>query len=545
MRRRVFVKNLLFTVGAAIGFRFCERVAAGQGSFDLVIENARVADGTGKPLYPADVGIRHGRIDRIGSLHQAPATKRIDARGLVLAPGFIDVHTHLEEQIKRVNRRLAADNFVQQGVTTVITGNCGTSAPDIAAFLQKLQRLRLGVNIATLVGHNTVRQVALGLGPRQPTPGQLRTMEARVESGLAAGAVGFSTGLGYRPGVFAAESEVVSLVGVAARHGAAYVTHLRDEGAGEMAALEEAIRTARQAGAPKLHISHYKVVGRSQWGTAALRLARLRKAEEGQRMRMTVDVYPYTALSSTLDYLIPEDALRALRGSPVQKRENFERALEATLSKLRRDGWEDYSHVRLAFSKRHKEWIGRSIPEIVGSLRGTSRPSARDQAAWILQNYAPGDIQMIAAAMSEGDLQQILSAPDVVFGSDSSVHYRGVGRPHPRGSGTFPRIFAEYVRKQKLLTLEEAVRRATGLAAEIFDLPERGLIREGYWADLVLFDPATIQDRATFEDPWRPPEGIQFVIENGELVVRNGKLTGLLPGKVVRRSLNPGPGRGP
>lgn len=543
MRRSLHVWKLLFVLSAVVVFHFSECVEASQGPFDLVIENARVVDGTGNPPYQADVGIRNGRIDRIGSLHQVPATKRIDARGLVLAPGFIDVHTHLEEQIKRVSRRLAADNFVLQGITTVITGNCGNSAPQLAALMRKLQRLRLGVNIATFVGHNTVHQVAVGLGPKKPTPGQQQRMGALVESGLAAGTLGFSTGLCYRPGVFTAESEVVSLVGVAARQGAVYATHIRDEGSGGMAALEEAISTAQQAGAPKLHISHFKAGGRSQWGTAGLRLARLRKAEEGQRMRTTADVYPYTSLSSTLDYLVPEEAMLAMRS--LQKRESFERALEATLGKLRRDGWEDYSHVRVAFSTRHPEWIGRSIPQIVGSLRGTSRPSARDQATWVLRNYAGGDIQMIAEAMSECDLQQILTAPDVVFSSDSSVHYRGVGRPHPRGSGTFPRIFAEYVRKQKLLTLEEAVRRATGLAAEIFDLPERGVIREGYRADLVIFDPASIQDRASFEDPWQAPVGIPFVIENGEFVVREGKLTGLLPGQAVRRSRNLGARRAP
>ena len=496
--------------------------------------NGLVVDGAGKPAYRADIGIRNGRIERTGSLAGEPARQRIDARGLVVAPGFIDVHTYLEEQIKLSTRRFVADNFLLQGVTTVITGNCGRSAPDIAALFQKLQRLRLALNIATLVGHNTVRQSVCGYSARKPTPQQLQKMEALVGAALHAGAVGFSTGLCYKPGLFASEDEVATLVVVAARQGAVYAAHIRDEGAGGMAALEEAVRTAERAGAPKLHISHFKAAGRAQWGMAQARLEWLRRAA-GSGRRVTADMYPYTAISSTLDYLIPPEAFRLLSGPPAARTKNFQRAIDATLHKLHRDGWQDYSHVRIAFSEKHKDGIGRSLPDVVRSERGTSAASLRDQAAWILRNQAPGDIQIIAAEMSEQDVRQIITAPEMVFGSDSSVHYRGLGRPHPRGAGTFPRVFAEYVRKLKVLSLEEAVRRASGLPAEIFELPERGLIREGYWADLVLFDPARIQDRATYEDPWQPPEGISWVIENGVVVVRDGKLRGALPGQPVRR----------
>jgi N-acyl-D-aspartate/D-glutamate deacylase len=363
-------------------------------------------------------------------------------------------------------------------------------------------------------------------------------MQSLVEVALEQGAVGFSTGLCYKPGLFAGEDEVATLVSAAAREGTVYATHIRDEGAGSMAALEEAVRTAQRAGATKLHLSHFKAAGRAQWGQARARLDWVRRAG-GPGLRVTADLYPYTAASSTLDYLVPEEAVRGLAGPARGRGENFQRALDATLEKLHRNGWQDYSHVRVAFSERHKEWIGRTIPDIVRGLTSTSTASAREQAAWIVKNQARGDIQIITEEMNEQDLRQIITVPETVFGSDSSVRYRGLGRPHPRGWGTFPRILGEYVRRLKLLTLEEAVRRATGLPAAIFDLPDRGLIREGFWADLVVFDADRIVDRASEADPWRPPEGISFVVVNGILVARGGKLTGALPGRPVRRALRP------
>jgi dihydroorotase/N-acyl-D-amino-acid deacylase len=346
--------------------------------------------------------------------------------------------------------------------------------------------------------------------------------------------VGFSTGLCYKPGIYASEEEVVGLVRVAAQENAIYATHLRDEAAGGQVALAEAVRTAERAGAPKLHISHCKAAGRAQWGTARARLDGARQTV-GMQTHLTADLYPYTAVSSTLEYLIPPEAFPLLGGPAAKRPQNFARAVDLTLEKLRRDGWPDYSNVRVSFSEKHKEWIGRTIPDIVKSGPGGAAP-VRDQAAWILKNQARGDVQVIAEEMSEPDVRQLITAPDMVFGSDSSVHYRGLGRPHPRGAGTFPRIFAEFVRDEKLLTLEDAVHRATGLAAEIFGLPERGLIREGYWADIVIFDPGRLQDRATFEDPWKPPEGIAGVVVNGSVAVRGTKLTGALAGRPVLRS---------
>ncbi len=504
------------------------------GLFDLLILNGLLVDGSGKPAYRADIGIRNGRIARIGSLGGEPGRQTIDAQGLVVAPGFIDVHTHLEEQIKKVSSRFTADNFILQGVTTVITGNCGRSAPDVEMFFKKLARLKLALNIATLVGHNTVRQVVCGSRPSKPRPLQIQKMESLVEAALESGALGLSTGLCYKPGLFAAEDEVVALVRVCARHGGVYATHIRDEGAGGMAALEEALRTAQSAGAPKLHVSHFKAAGRSQWGTAEKRLDWLRRTA-GPTTQVTADLYPYTAISSLLDYLIPQEAFRRLGGPLKDREKDFTRAVDATLEQLHRNGWQDYSRVRIAFSEKHQDWIGRTIPQIVADLENGSAPTPREEAAWILKVQARGDIQIIAEEMSEQDLRQIITSPEIFFGSDSSVHYRGVGRPHPRGSGTFPRIFGEYVRELKLLRLEDAVRRATSLPAETFELPERGRVQEGFWADLLLFDPSRIRDRATPENPWHSPDGIPYVIENGRVVVRDGKPTGALPGQPVRR----------
>jgi N-acyl-D-amino-acid deacylase len=506
--------------------------APSQSAFDLIITNGLIVDGTGSPGFHADVGIRNGRIEKIGSLAGAPSRLKIDAQGQVVAPGFIDAHVHIEDQIKGSAARLPADNFLRQGVTTVITGNCGRSAPDMAEFFRKLERLKLAINVATLIGHNTIRQQVCGARPK-PTPEQMARMEEMVKAGIQAGALGFSTGLCYTPGVFASEDEVVALVRVAAAEHAVYATHLRDETSREQAALAEAVETARRAGAPQLHISHFKAAGRSQWGTARARLDQARQTI-GPQTRLTTDMYPYTALSTTLEYLVPPEAYPLLGGPAAERSRNFARAVDLTLEKLHRDGWQDYSNVRVAFSAKHKNWIGQTIPEIVHSEVGGSA-QVRDQAAWILRNVT-GGVQIVAAEMNEADVRQIITAPDMVFGSDSSIHYRGLGRPHPRGAGTFPRVFAEYEREQKLLTLEQAVRRATGLATEIFSLPDRGFIREGDWADVVIFDPTRIQDRATFEDPWQPPDGITAVIVNGQVAVRGNKMTGVLAGRPILRA---------
>jgi N-acyl-D-amino-acid deacylase len=519
------------------GFALLVLLAAGahratsQKAYDLVITNGVIIDGTGRSGFHADLGIRAGRIEKIGSLAQAAALARIDAQGQVVSPGFIDVHVHIEEQIKRSSVRLVADNFLLQGVTTVITGNCGFSAPDIGDLFRKLNGLKLAVNVATLVGHNSIRRQVCG-GRAKPSPEQMAHMEAMVRAGIRAGALGFSTGLCYSPGLFASEDEVVDLVRVAAQEHGIYATHLRDEASEEQAALAEAVHTAQRAGATRLHISHFKAAGQSQWGTARARLDGARQSA-GPQIRLTSDLYPYTALSTTLDYLVPPQA-RALLAGPASPR-SLARATDLTLEKLRRDGWPDYSNVCISFSLHHKEWVGRTIPEIVRSETG-SEAALRAQAEWILKHQSPGDIQIIAQEMNEQDVQQLMAAPDMVFGSDSSVHYRGVGRPHPRGQGTFPRIFGEYMRHLKLFTLEEAVHRSTGLAAEIFELPRRGLIREGYWADLVIFDPARLQDRATFADPWAPPQGIAYVVVNGVVAVRGTKPTGAWAGQPVTRA---------
>ena len=513
----------------------CGLSAAPPDAYDLVITNGLIVDGTGRAGIHADVGIRDGRIATIGSLAKAPARSRIDAQGQVVSPGFIDAHVHIENQIKLSQVRLVADNFLLQGVTTVITGNCGASAPDIAALFRKLDRLKLAVNVATLVGHNTLRQQVCGARPN-PTPEQIARMQALVRAGIEAGALGFSTGLCYQPGLFAHEDEVVALVRVVAQEHAIYATHLRNEAAEEPAAIAEAVRTAQRAGLPRLHISHFKAAGQSQWGTARARLDEARKTA-GAQIRLTSDLYPYTALSSTLDYLIPPEAFPLLGGPSPQNRA---RAIDLTLAKLHRDGWQDYSNVRVSFSIKHKEWIGRTIPSIVANRTGGA-DSVRAQAAWILATEGAGNVQIIAEEMNAQDVQQLITAPDMVYGSDSSIHYRGLGQPHPRGMGTFPRIFAEDVRDQKLLTLEDAVHRATGLTAEIFALPLRGYIREGYWADLVIFDPGKIQDRATFTDPWDPPQGITYVIVNGAVEAHGIKLTGALAGRPVTRVTHAAP----
>ena len=498
-------------------------------AYDLLIKNARVVDGTGNPWFRADVAVRDGRIARIGRVEENEARKVVDARNQIVAPGFIDVHTHVEN----IYNQPAAENFVRMGVTSVVTGNCGYSATDIGAFLGRIKEQPLAVNLATLIAHGDVRRKVLGLEARAPTSEELRKMEAIVEQGMRDGAVGLSTGLIYVPGTYAKTDEVTALARVAARHGGVYATHMRNEGEHVLEAIRESIAIGESAGLP-VEISHFKISNKKLWGQTPATIGLVREAR-GRGLQVTVDQYAYTASSTSLDSRLPSWALEGGRDAGKKRladKPTRERIVNEMKDTLKRSGFKDFSFAMVASYEPNPAFNGKSIAEITKTARG--KTDVPNQIEQILEMYAAGGAGMVYHSMGEPDVQNIMREPFTMIASDSGVRRFGEGAPHPRGYGNNARVLARYVRELRLLTLEDAIRKMTSLPAQTFRLADRGLLREGFAADLVIFDEATIADRATFESPHRYPVGISHVFVNGEEVFAGGQLTPARPGQAVR-----------
>src|ERR1043165_4623812 len=530
-----------------------------DGEFDLVITGAEIIDGSGGSSFMSDLGIRERRIACIGNLHGAKARSVIDANGLTLAPGFIDVHTHIERNVPQAGAFLAP-NFVRQGVTTVITGNCGRSFLEIGKFFRRIEANGSQLNVASLIGHNTIRSQVMKQRSSVPSQAEMAEMEKLVEIAMRDGALGISTGLVYVPGTFAKTKEISTLAKIVANENGIYVSHLRDEGSKGREALEEAISIGEETGVP-VHISHFKAQGPNEWGSAESRLELVRAANK-RGIAVSLDQYLYAASSTGLAVLLPswlsdgdlDSAKQKLRDPATRKRIRNE-----MLAQLKRNGWKDYAFARIAFYQFDQSLVGLNIAEITQRRAGrtlsahaaivrsafptsepTSQASADDelgrQAETVIDLFSHGGAQMVFFDMSEGDVELIMKNPLVMFGSDSSVREENPAvLPHPRGMGTFPRILGVYVREKKLFSLEEAVQRMTSLPAKTFGLKDRGLIKENNCADLVIFDRNNIIDTATFEKPFSFPAGVEYVIVNGSIVLEHHQFSKSLPGAAIRR----------
>jgi N-acyl-D-amino-acid deacylase len=502
---------------------------ANASVYDLLITNARIVDGSGNPWFRADVGIRDGRIVRIGHISTDTARKLIDARGQTLAPGFIDVHTHVES----IYSLPAAENFIRMGVTSLVTGNCGTSATEVDEFLGRMKEKPLAVNLATLIAHGSVRRKVMGLGDRQPSAEELKQMEALVAQGMKDGAVGLSTGLIYVPGTYAKTDEIVALARIAARYGGLYATHMRNEGDKVADAIRESIQIGEQAGLP-VEISHFKISNKKLWGQTPMTLGLVREAR-ARGLMVTVDQYAYTASSTSLDSRLPawlragglEEAKKRLADKALR-----EKAINDIKEALKRSGFKDYSFAVVASYKPDNSFNGKSIAQITKEVRKKS--DVTSQIEQMLDMYEAGGAGMIYHGMDEGDVKRIMQEPFTMIASDSGVRELDESVPHPRGYGNNARVLGRYVRELKLITLEDAIRKMTSLPAQTFGFRDRGLIREGFAADLVLFDENTIADQATFEKPHQFPIGISYVIVNGETVLANGQMTEARPGIALR-----------
>ncbi len=503
--------------------------AVSAQDYDLIIRRGRVVDGTGNPAWFADVAIRDGRIAALGRV-TGTAKAEWNAAGLVIAPGFIDVHTHADD----LAAKPVAENFLRMGVTTLVAGNCGSSPVDVGKALRAIEAKTVCVNFATLIGHNSVRRAGMGGSfNRPPTAEELQKMRDVTEQALRDGAVGLSTGLIYTPGVFSQTEEIIELAKVVARYDGLYATHQRDESTGIFESLAEIIRIAREAGV-RAQVSHLKLSGERAWGRADEVLALLEQAR-AEGLDITQDQYAYTASSTGISQLIPSAAregtardFRRRLDDPAQKAQ-----LMATMrERLRARGREDYAYAVVAHYRHDPSLNGLNIVEAAQRHRGAA--TLDDQIEMILEIQRNGGASGVFHGMNEDDLQAFMRHPNTMVACDSGLRTLGEGVPHPRGYGNNARVLNRYVRELKVLRLEDAIRKMTSLPATVFRFEERGLLRPGYWADLIVFDPGQVRDTATYTDPHHYAEGFVHVLVNGVPVIQNHELTGARPGRVLR-----------
>ena len=535
----------------------CQAATAG---YDLIIRNGHIIDGTGSPWYAADVGIRAGRIAAVGSLGNATATRIVDAHGLVVAPGFIDMLGQSELTLL-VDPRAPSKIF--QGITTEITGEGESVAPvndtilrenksyahygikpdwhTLTEYFARLERQGIGINFATYVGATSVREMVIGYSDRAPSADELQRMEQLVEQGMRQGAMGLSTALEYPPAPYATTEELIALARVAARFGGIYATHMRDEGNAETAALEETLRIGREAQIP-IEIFHLKIAGKRNFGGVPLLRDRIEKAR-AQGVDAAADTYAYTAWSNSLAAFTPpwandggkEQLLRRLKDPATRAR--MRRDMMTPSDKwdnewLEIEGPQDV----LICAVNHSELLpyrGKRLSEVAAEWHEEPIDAIFD---FLIRDDAATSVAVFG--MSGSDVALVLQQPWVSIGTDDSATFPegvlGLDHPHPRAYGTFPRILAKYVREEGKLSLPDAIRKFTALPAQREHLAERGVIKVGMWADLVVFDPGAIRDVATYEDPNRLAEGMSFVLVNGVPVLEEGKMTGARPGRVLR-----------
>jgi N-acyl-D-aspartate/D-glutamate deacylase len=512
--------------------------------YDLVLRGGTLFDGTGAPGVVADVAVRGGRVAAVGARLAEAGAEEIDLRGLAVAPGFVDIHSHADGTVMQDPMM---ESVIRQGVTTVIVGQDGGSAAprsrggngaftSMAQLLAAIDRLPPAANVASMVGLGTVRGTVVGADDRPATPDELRRMIALVESALADGACGVSTGLEYTPGAFASQAELIELARPAARRGLVYSTHMRNEDDRLLDALAEAVAVARGAGCA-LQVSHLKTQGPRNWGKLDDAFALLERAA-GDGVDVAFDRYPYVAYQTGLTSLFPvwsRDGGTTAFLARVDSASVGARVKEATLAKVALIGGWDNVQVT---SVREPADKGAEGQRLGSYARG--RGEDPYTLAVALLRRSRGDVGMVGFAMSEDNVDRILAHPRGMVCSDGGAFAVSGparrGHPHPRGLGTFPRVLARYVRERKALTLEQAVRKMSALPAARARLADRGRVAVGLAADLVAFDPATVRDRATFEAPYQYPEGISLVVVNGGVALRDGQRPAGRRGRTLRPS---------
>jgi len=503
------------------------RLASAQsppGSVELLLRGGLVVDGTGQPGSIQDVAIGNGKILAIGALNALDARQTIDCQGLMLAPGFIDLHNHSDDVITAPATR-AAVCYLLQGCTSLVTGNCGSGPIDVDEYLSKIDSRGAGTNILHLLPHGDLRSQVMGKVAREPSADELSKMCDLAEQAMQAGAWGMSTGLIYVPGTYAKTSELVAIAQVISQYHGIYASHIRSEGGGLVDAIEEALTIGRQAQLP-VHVSHLKSSGRENWGRLHVAVELIEAARRGGQT-VTADQYPYVASSTSLEAtLLPAWSREGGRPDLEQRlatpadRARIAQAVEAQLA--------NKSRIQIAAYSRNRAWVGKSIEEIA-ALEG------RPAVDIVLEIEANGGAKVVNFGMSEDDVRLAMRMPWVATASDGGVKIPSADKPHPRSFGTFSRKLGLYTRQEKILDWPQAIRSCSGLPADIIGLQNRGYIKPGYAADIAIFQPDQIEDRATYEEPFRYASGMKWVLVNGALAVADGVPTGALAGQALRK----------
>lgn len=513
------------------------RIFAQDFEYDYLIQNARIIDGTGAPWFIGDVGIKGDKIvDVAFKLDGNKAKKVINANGLYLSPGFIDIHSHARGGLIF---EPTMENLLRQGITTVIEGNDGSSPLPLRTAFEEFGNLPLGANIGFFVGHGTIRDSVMNWENRKPTKEELNRMKSLVEEAMKEGAFGLSTGLIYPPGSFADTDEIIELAKVAAKFGGIYITHMRNESNKILESIEETIKIGKEAKIP-VQITHHKIVGRANWGMSLKTLLRVERAREEEGIDVTLDQYPYTATHTGITVLIPNWAMAEGSEKLLERLKNPElRNLikQGIAENMKSDrGSGDPANIQIGSCRWKPEYQGKTLAQILKE-RGVE-PNFENASELVIEIVENGGATAIFHSLSEEDLQRIMRFPWTMIATDGGVAKPGMGFPHPRTYGTFPRVLSRYVRDLGLLTLEEAIRKMTSLPAWRLKLFNRGLIRPGYYADVVVFDYEKIKDKATFQNPHQYSEGVVYLWVNGVLTIEDGKLTGKTGGRILKRGEN-------
>ena len=529
-------KLIIFVIATLALFGFSPAPSAQNATYDLVIRGGLIVDGSGSPWYRADVAIKGDTVIRIAQKIQEPARRTIDLNGQVVAPGFIDIHTHARRGIFEVP---TAENYVRQGVTTLIEGPDGGSPVPLAPFFKRLEALPKSVNFGMFIGQGSVRAAVIGDVKRKPTPEELDKMRALVKQGMDDGAFGLSSGLFYVPGTFTETDEVVELAKVAGRYGGIYISHMRDEATRIIDSVKETIAIGERGGLPT-QVTHHKIIGKKNWGKSITTL-RLVDEARARGVDATIDQYPYTASSTSVTAaLLPAWAQEGGREELLKRLKDpaTRRKIKTETTRLIREerGGGDPRNVQIASCSWDASLAGKNLSDITRLRKMVvTIPNAAETALWLVEQ---GGCSGIFHAISEADLKRILRHPATMIGSDGEIPIFGRASPHPRSYGTFARVLGVYVREKRVISLEEAVRKMTSFPAQRLGLGDRGLLRPGMKADIAIFDPATVRDLATFEKPHQYATGFSLVIVNGQIVFQSGAMTAARPGKVLYHQSN-------
>lgn len=494
---------------------------------DIVIRGAIVFDGSNQPGRRADVAIRGERIVAVGKFEIAGQPRVIEADGLFVAPGFIDLHTHCDTTGITSPDRRALVNYLTQGVATVVTGNCGSGPIDTNEYLKKLEEGRVGCNVLHLAPHNSIREKVLGNSDRAPTADELEKMKRLVDQAMRDGAWGLSSGLEYTPGTYSRTEELVELCRVVAGHKGIYATHMRDEEANLMASIEEAIAIGQRAQLP-VHISHLKAGAKVVWGRSLDAIALIEQARR-RGQRVTADQYPYVGWSTALAAVMLPPRFRQGTKEEYKARLNDPQQVplvrQAILDSVAK--YDAGATFLIARFEPQPEWQGKSLGAIAAALD-------RTVVDVVLDIERRGGASVVGLTMSEEDVRIIMKQDFVATASDGGAAIPSATAPHPRSYGTFPRKIGRYAIADKVVSVEQALRSATGLPADVIGLTDRGYLKPGYRADVVVLDPKTFRDLATFEKPHQYSTGVRFLFVNGKPAVENGNFTGALAGQAVR-----------